>query len=358
MNDTTHETTPEGGHHQLPNQQQNHVMTDQMARYFEYKSRNMAPSVFQDLVKKKKTWLVEVACSPESRLSTEVQNQAGYEEAAVRCSQWNNFDLETGEGVKGVLQVIDSLEPEHVWLSPVCGPYSPLQAINQRTPEQVHELAEKRKRALKQYIGASCIFQHCIHKGIHVSWEWAERCQAWRLPFMQHLQKKYQPFMSITHGCRVGLRSPKNHQLMGKGWKVMSTHQHISDLLNKRCMCAKGFKHATCDGGDASMTSYYTPDFVKLVCQGLFQELTLPLLQREMEGRLNLVNDFGGGSYCVCHHLKHHESEHVCGSCIGSQGTPDHREDTTVDTHIHDQDSPKESYTFSMPLLVIATPVI
>ena len=276
---------------------------------------------------------MEVACSSESRLSQEVQRLAGYEEAAVRCSHWNNFDLETSEGVKGVIRMIDELDPQHAWISPVCGPYSPLQSINQRTQSQIDELAAKRKRALKQYIGASCIYQYCIQKGIHTSWEWSEKCQGWRLPFMQQLQKKYSPFISVTHGCRVGLRCPKTHTLLQKGWKVMSTHQRISDLLNRRCMCQTGYRHAKCEGGLAGMTSYYTDEFAKLVCQGIFQEVTLPMLHREMEGRDNLPPSFGHGHFCVCQHLHHHECHLTCGSCLQQQFVGIQRPDECMKEH-------------------------
>ena len=230
-----------------------------MSRFFEHAANDIGPQVFHSLTSERRTLLIEVACSPESRLSSEVQRQAGYTEAAVRCSHWNNCDLETGAGVKNVISQIDLHRPRHVWISPICGPYSPLQAINQRSPEQVQELQEKRRQALKQYVGASCVYQHCIQQGIHVTWEWAERCLGWRLPLMQNLQKKYQLFFGVTHGCRVGLRDQKTQGLLHQGWKFMTTQQSMADLLERRCKCPPNYKHAKCEGGNAGMTAYYTP---------------------------------------------------------------------------------------------------
>ena len=112
-------------------------------------SQELPPKFFQDLIGKKKTWLLEVACSPESRLSQEVQRLAGYEEAAVRCSHWNNFDLETSEGVKGVLRMIDELDPQHVWISPVCGPTVLFSRSTKELKARLDELAAKRKRAFE-----------------------------------------------------------------------------------------------------------------------------------------------------------------------------------------------------------------
>lgn len=80
--------------------------TDSMARYFEKVSSEYVPKTFQDLVNPGETYLVEVACSPQSRLSEEVQKRAGYEAAAIRCSHWNGCDLGESKGVKHVLDVI------------------------------------------------------------------------------------------------------------------------------------------------------------------------------------------------------------------------------------------------------------
>ena len=304
-----------------------HVST--LARRITQESDAMIPQAFQGLVTKGKTVLVEVACSPESRLSAEVQRQMGYESSALRCSHWNGCDLGNGAGVKHVIEIIEKNRPDHVWISTECGPYSPMQAVNQRSEKQAQELAEKRREALKQYVGASCIYHHCIQQGIHVTWEWSEKCQAWRLPLIQKMMKRYEPYICVTHGCQVNLRNPKTHTLMHKGWKLMTTHQRLSELMQLPCRCPKGFVHAKCEGGLASMSAYYTPEYVKRVCCALLQELTLPQLRREMEGRSSLPRSFGEGQCCVCEDLKVHEAKVTCGACTvtdipHTHMTPDH----------------------------------
>lgn len=123
----------------------------------------------------------------ESRLSKAVQNMSGRTDAAIRCSHWNGGDLGTQSGVDMILNVIDQHEPSHVWISTDCGPYPPLQAINQWSQAQIAQLAEKRRKVLQQYKGSSCVYQYCIQKGIHTTWELAQKRQGWRLPFIQHL---------------------------------------------------------------------------------------------------------------------------------------------------------------------------
>ena len=227
--------------------------------------------------------------------------------------------MTSGSGVKQVLDTIDK-QPERVWISAECGPYSPLQSINQRTDAQKADLAEKRKKVLRQYIGASCVYQFCIPRGIHVTWEWAQRCQGWRLPFMQKLMKKYQPYFGTTQGCQVNLRDPKTQKLMHKGWKLMTSHQHLSDLMNIPCSCSKGYTHARCEGGLAGMTALYTKEFAGRVWKAVSQEMTQVTLRREMEGRTSLVPGVGEGLRCVCNSLKEHSSSISCGMCMCQAG--------------------------------------
>ena len=152
----------------------------------EKESRCLGPRALKQLVGRR-TVLIEVACSPESRLTSMIQKLIGHEDAAIRCSHWNGCDLGTQAGVDMILNTIDTHRPEHVWISPNCGPYSPLQSINQRSEAQIAQLAEKRRVALQQYTGAKCVYEYCIQHGIHVTWEWSQKCQGWRLPIMQDL---------------------------------------------------------------------------------------------------------------------------------------------------------------------------
>ena len=275
-------------------------LSSRLERFLEKEAERTVAGSFQSLVQDQRTILVEVARCPESLLTSHMQKTMGYPDAALRCAHWNGFDLETKHGVEAVVNLIRRARPLHVWMSPECGPYSPMQSINQRTEQQKRDLEEKRRRALKQYMGCSAIWQFCVQEGIHVSWEWAERCQGWRLPFMQKLSKKYNPFYSTTHGCQVNLRDPGSQRLVHKGWRVMSTHARLSDLLGLPCRCGPGYHHAKCEGHVASRGAFYTPEFVKRVCLGITQELTPHMLTRELEGQTCLLAHFGKGATCVC----------------------------------------------------------
>lgn len=195
-----------------------------------------------------------------------VQKLVGREDAAVRCSHWNGCDLSSQEGVDNVIMHLETktcLGVTGVWPILTSPSY-----INQRTDSQKQALMEKRKKALQQYLGASAIYMFCVQEGIHVTWEWAQRCQAWRLPFVQDLQRGYSLGTCVVHGCRVQLRCPKTHNLMGKGWKLMSTSTNMLETMNMPCRCGPNYIHGKCDGTSA----YYTDMFVKQVAKIMIME--------------------------------------------------------------------------------------
>ena len=239
-----------------------------------------------------------------------------------------------------------------------------MQNLNRRTEEQRKTLEMKRKQVLKQYVGGSCILHYCVQNGIHVSWEWSERCLAWRLPLIQDILKKYELYQSTTHGCQVNLRDAKN-KLVKKGWKVMTTHKRLAELLDLPCRCQKGYMHGVCEGSMTRQSAYYTKEYAKRFCQGLLYEMTRTQLAQEFQGETQLPKGFGTGAQCVCKELQRHGTTVTCGSCLetnpvtrDSNGEPpmgrgnhqenpeskgkDHQEVFVGDSKIREPKNPKE----------------
>ena len=95
----------------------------------------------------------------------------------------------------------------------------------------------------------------------------------------------------------------------------MTTHQRMADMLNQRCRCPSGHKHAKCEGGVARGTAYYTPEFANRVVKALLQELNKTGLQQKINGRTTLLSKFGEGTACLCHTLCEHACTLQCGAC-------------------------------------------
>ena len=133
-------------------------------------------SAVEELVGPCRVRLVEVCCSEESKLTAECEKLFG-KGSAIRLSWWNGGDIETQTGREYVQRVIRDVKPDLVWISPECGPFSPLQHLNMRTPAQRASLETKRDHARLQYEGAAAIIRDAWKCGSHCVLEMSERCE-------------------------------------------------------------------------------------------------------------------------------------------------------------------------------------
>ena len=291
------------------------------ARHLEEASLAAIPSLFQQLLAtrecgSRRPVLMEIACAPDSLLTRAVQAHTGLASSATRCSLWNAGDLSTSEGLRLVLDRVRLEKPQHVWLSTPCGPFSPMQRVNQRNEQQQQALSDKRKHAMKIYTGAACVFRTCMQLGIHCTWEWAERSDAWRLPLVQRLMKQYHLHVGVTKGCRVQLRDSSGSRLLQKGWKIMSSHARLVETMNLPCKCAKQYQHGKCEGEAAERSAFYTPEYAKRVAQILCQELSLHAFLQECRGQSSLPETFGAGESCTCGETQTNPLHVQCGNCL------------------------------------------
>ena len=320
-----------------------HKLSKTGSRQVVYQTDRMLPEALAELCQNDRTILVEVACSQGSVLTSTMQKITGREGSSKRLSIWNHYDLTTGAGVKSTLDVIDQTEPSHVWLSPDCGPYSPMQNINQRSDEQIESLKEKRKYALKQYVGCAVIYHYCIQRGIHVTWELSQSCQAWRLPIIQNLIHRFNLKTVIVRGCQVNLRAPNNH-FISKGWKLMSTHPLILSRMDLPCRCGSHVKHEPCEGSLTKKTALYTPEFAVRVCEAILHDTDRKGCEQELQGIRNECPGFGEGSICSCEVGSQHEANLKCGHC--SQGLKEAMEEPPNNP----EEGPSALVSFKTPL--------
>eukprot|EP00439_Symbiodinium_sp_Y106_P029505 s2527_g3.t1 len=301
------------------------------ASQLEQQSWEIVPGLFQDLVGRGRLAFLEIGCEPQSYLTTAVQEVLGCEGSAKRLSYWNGADLGSTDGVKLILQQISVLRPGVVWLSPSDTPFSPMQYTNNRTDAQKAELQLKRQQARRVFEGAAIVYRYCVQQGIHCVWSMSEKSDAWRLPLLQSLQKRYPAFQAVTHGCQVGLRSSDDKRLVKKGWKLLTTHARLAQIMNHKCACAKDYVHGRCEGEVSSRSRMYTEQFAKRAAEAVTMELNHIGVCQECQGQSQLPEAFGEGGMCQCSELDQ-GSGNRCGWCLqgdvqifedsGFQGNP------------------------------------
>ena len=72
---------------------------------------------------------------------------------------------------------------------------------------------------------------------------------------------------SVVKGCSVGLRG-QDGQLIQKGWRIVTSHARLADVLHKPCRCISSYRHAKCEGSNARSSGRYTEEFCRLVFEG------------------------------------------------------------------------------------------
>eukprot|EP00439_Symbiodinium_sp_Y106_P070844 s93_g12.t1 len=190
-----------------------------------------------------------------------------------------------------------------------------MQNINQRNEAQKTELSRKRREAMKIYVGVCCVFHLCMQLGIHCTIELPDRCDAWRLPLFQGLQKKYQLWSSVIKGCRVQLRDSQSGRYSFKGWRILTSHHRLSEQLDLPCRCGKSYQHAKCLGKGTAPGADYTDEFVRKVAETMCQELSYTAVCRESQGESELPEGFGEGEMCTCGESKLQDFHMTCGCC-------------------------------------------
>ena len=148
---------------------------------------------------------------------------------------------------------------------PECGPYSPMQHLNQRNPVQRQKLMEKRNHAQKQYEGAGWLAEQAHELDCVFVIELSELCEGLGLSWCQKLREKVDLFEGVCKGCQVNLRD-HNHMLLGKGWKLRSNNEELVRHMN--LSCPGDHEHGKCEGSQTcKKTGLYTQEFARRVLQ-------------------------------------------------------------------------------------------
>ena len=314
----------------------------------EQQAHSLVPGLMQQLMANdglggERPVLMEVGCEPDSSLTQAVQRVSGRFQSAVRCALWNSGDLSTNEGLRFVLDRVRMEQPLNVWITLPGTAFSPMQTVNQRTEAQKERLAEQRRQAMKVYVGACCVFHMCMQSGIHCTLSLPERCEAWRLPLFQSLQRRYHLGTSVTKGCQVGFRNQGEGKLLQWGWKVMSSHKRLLEQMDLPCRCSKSYQHGRCESLRTPGHVEYTEDYARRAAETLCQEFSYGTLMRECEGQSVLPEGFGCGEVCTCGESKIRDFHMTCGNCINGREElelsmeeaprPQQRQETGLETH-------------------------
>ena len=179
------------------------------------------------------TVLLEVGGSQGSVLGKEVERICG-EGSVVQASFWNGGDLDTVEGRGYIKRLIKELSPRFVWIYGDSKAYSPLQKMNQRSPQQVVSLQAKREAADRGYEGVVDILRAARSHGATCVLEMAEACEAWNHSWYSSVEDECKLYKGICQGCQVNRRDFQGG-LVCRGWGLASSDGALVQNLSLVC---------------------------------------------------------------------------------------------------------------------------
>ena len=215
--------------------------------------------------------LVEVCCGPESGITRIINEKGG---KAFRIGLENDMDLTTTHGFERALEFLRIVRPRWLWVSPTCGPTSPLQRLNQKTEIQRKRLKQKVRKSKKL---ASRVVQMCeqhVSEGGHLAWEWPRYNTGWTFPhvhnFFQSLSQEGILWVAKLDGCMVDIRTPDTGELMKKPWCIKTTNKHMYHALN--IQCNGEHVHVPCEGhGRPKSTAFYSEKMCRLIARTVLE---------------------------------------------------------------------------------------
>ena len=186
---------------------------------------------------------LEVFSGPHSQLTQQVQN-AGLKGERFGYQQG---DLTTIEGRRMMFLKVVEGQPDHLWYSPECRPWSAWSSFNSSVSlEAWDRIYRERLKGLEQVALGTVLFRYQCKQHNHFHWEQPDRSLMFRLPMMQEVFAYTK--MIECDLCEVGdLKDPETQFPIKKGLLICTTSQKLFDLLHGR-KCRHQHHHQPIEG--------------------------------------------------------------------------------------------------------------
>ena len=187
--------------------------------------------------------VLEVFCSSNSELTRQT-GQLGHR--AQRFG-YDQGDLATIEGRRSLFQLMIQKQPDNVWISPTCGPWSSWNNLNaSKSVESFDAIHVQRVQNLYQLALGIVLLRHQWFSRRHFHWEQPRRSLMFKSPLLRELFEK--TYCALFDMCKVGqLRDPENNKLIQKGVEIRTTSWEVFSQLHGR-YCNHDHEHQVLEG--------------------------------------------------------------------------------------------------------------
>lgn len=187
-------------------------------------------------------------------------------------------DLATKEGRKKLFEEVLQRQPSNVWYSPVCGPWSSWNNLNEaRSLAQFDAIHAQRVQHLYQLALGIVLFRHQFTNGRHFHWEQPRRSLMFMTPLLREI---YDHTYSATFDmCRVALlKDPENQKLIKKGLEIRTTSYEVYKSFHGR-YCRHDHEHQPLEGstmhkGHRKLRTEFSEQYPRKFARALAKVLT------------------------------------------------------------------------------------
>ena len=218
---------------------------DEMWEYFRKSHPTLNADDVHRHLRKSRIQVLEVYCSEQSQL-THQGSQLGLVTARFGLRQG---DLSTFKGRCALYEMIWTLRPQHIWVSPKCGPWSSWNRLNAQKSLKLAEQIRLDQIAENVHL--------LVCDALFRLQDWRSDCCHFHLEQPQGSEMLWQKEMSniIQHTFRVScdmcvavqLRHPNSQELLHKRTQVLTTSRIMWRML-QRCQCVGAHHHGVIAG--------------------------------------------------------------------------------------------------------------
>ena len=198
--------------------------------------------------------ILEICCSPDSELSSQVEFLGG---SSMRANLASGYDFDKQEAFTRLRDLIKLRRPRHIWVSLPCTLESRMQNLTKREPGSP-ALANFRRRLARSRIRVARlapILDFIESLGIDWYFEWPVGASGWgEIRELAPRRSSGAYHEAVVRGCAVGLRGPSGN-LLAKAWRILTTNAEFAQHMN--LPCSRDHDHAIVQGKITATTSYY-----------------------------------------------------------------------------------------------------
>ena len=168
-------------------------------------------------------------------------------------------------------RLIQKMKPSLVIASPMCTPFSSLQYLNQKRPEEIRAMELEYGKNHVEY--AIKLLEMQRELGGHVLFEHPRSATSWNLPCMRDFISKHELRLVTADQCMYGLKSidPAGEAHAKKPTMFVTSSGRIAERLSRRCDGTH--RHVQLLGGRAGPAAQYPRGLCEAICDGLRDQL-------------------------------------------------------------------------------------